>query len=261
MNWLRPLGQTGLQVSCLGLGTVKFGRNIGVKYPRDFQLPNDRTARSLLDQSWDLGINLLDTAPAYGSSESRLGELLRGDSREWLICTKVGEEFENGESRYDFSPEHCRRSVDRSLKRLGRERLDIVLVHSNGEDTAIIENYGTLQALSELKREGKIGAFGMSTKSVAGGIAAVPQCDALMLTYSLSHREDEAVMDACLDEGCGVLLKKVFASGHLTEDEADPVLATMRLVLTHAATGSAIIGTINPAHLEANVAAARQAMA
>ena len=66
---LRPLGATGLQVSPLGLGTVKFGRNQGVKYPQAFNLPSDREALALLELAWDLGINLLDTAPAYGESE------------------------------------------------------------------------------------------------------------------------------------------------------------------------------------------------
>ena len=61
---LRPLGATGLAVSPLGLGTVKFGRNAGVKYPRPFDLPSDQQALTLLETAWELGINLLDTAPA-----------------------------------------------------------------------------------------------------------------------------------------------------------------------------------------------------
>lgn len=260
MSWLRPLGHTGLDVSALGLGTVKLGRNEGVKYPAGFELPDDHRARALLDQAWGLGINLLDTAPAYGSSETRLGELLRGDSRPWLICSKVGEEFENGKSRHDFSPEHTRLSVERSLKRLDRDCIDIVLVHSDGDDLAIIEQHGTLEALAELKQEGKLRSFGMSTKTLAGGLAAVPRCDVMMVTYNLSEQEEEPVLAACHEADCGVLLKKVFASGHLADVEDDPVLASLRLALKHPATGSAIIGTINPDHLAGNVAAAREAL-
>ena len=63
----RALGQTGLNVSCLGLGTVKFGRNKVVKYPREFSLPSDDEVSALLELANGLGINLLDTAPAYGS--------------------------------------------------------------------------------------------------------------------------------------------------------------------------------------------------
>jgi hypothetical protein len=99
---LKPLGATGLRVSPLGLGTVKFGRNQGVKYPQPFELPSDREALALLEQAWDLGINLLDTAPAYGDSEERLGRLLRQCRRDWVIVTKVGEEFRDGVSSLRF---------------------------------------------------------------------------------------------------------------------------------------------------------------
>ena len=108
-DFLRPLGDTGIQVSALGLGTVKIGRNQGVKYPSGFSLPNDRQVIELLRQAREEGINLIDTAPAYGRSEERLGQLLH-DRRDWLICSKAGEEFRGGVSRYDFRPEIGRAS-------------------------------------------------------------------------------------------------------------------------------------------------------
>jgi hypothetical protein len=112
----RPLGSTGLLVSPLGLGTVKLGRDQGVKYPNGFTIPGDDEARLLLAQARELGINLIDTAPAYGRSEERLGPLLRGQRDEWVIVSKVGEEFDDGQSRFDFSAAHTRRSVERSLR-------------------------------------------------------------------------------------------------------------------------------------------------
>jgi len=125
----RPLGSTGLQVSPLGLGTVKLGRDQGVKYPSGFTIPGDDEARLLLGQARDLGINLLDTAPAYGRSEERLGPLLRGQRDAWVLVSKVGEEYDAGQSRFDFSAAHTRRSVERSLRRLETDRIDLVLVH------------------------------------------------------------------------------------------------------------------------------------
>src|SRR5690606_33729328 len=89
----RPLGSTGFKVSPLGLGTVKLGRDQGVKYPTGFTIPGDDDASLLLAQARELGINLIDTAPAYGRSEERLGPLLRGQRDEWVIVSKVGEEF------------------------------------------------------------------------------------------------------------------------------------------------------------------------
>jgi hypothetical protein len=113
-----PAGQHRPAVSPLGLGTVKLGRDQGVKYPNGFTIPGDE-ARLLLAQARELGINLIDTAPAYGRSEERLGPLLRGQRDEWVIVSKVGEEFDDGQSRFDFSAAHTRRSVERSLQAPG----------------------------------------------------------------------------------------------------------------------------------------------
>src|SRR3546814_6132063 len=85
---LVALGSTGLKVSPLGLGTVKFGRNQGVKYPAAFEIPDEEALAGLLDLARSLGVNLLDTAPAYGGSEERLGRLLRGQRDRWVIDRK-----------------------------------------------------------------------------------------------------------------------------------------------------------------------------
>ena len=184
----RPLGNTGLIVSPLGLGTVKLGRDQGVKYPNGFTIPDDAAARALLDQARALGINLIDTAPAYGVSEQRLGPLLRGQREDWVIVSKVGEEFENGQSRFDFSPAHTRLSVERSLQRLETDRIDLVLVHSDGNDLAILQSSGVYETLAELKREGKLRAFGLSGKTVEGGLLALERGDCAMVTYNLAEQ-------------------------------------------------------------------------
>ena len=260
MSWLRPLGSTAMQVSALGLGTVKLGRNQGVKYPAGFTIPDDRQAGALLAQARDLGINLIDTAPAYGNSEQRLGHLLKGQRDQWLICSKVGEEFEDGASRFDFSPEHTRFSVQRSLQRLNTAVIDIVLVHSDGNDMAIMRELGTLEALADLKREGLIRAYGVSTKTAQGGVAAAERCDVVMLTYNLAQRDELPVLDACARLGKGALIKKALASGHLEPSSANPVQASMDLVFGHPGTSAAIVGTITPDHLEANVVAVRRTL-
>lgn len=248
----RPLGTTGLAVSILGLGTVKLGRDQGVKYPDHFTIPDDDTARELLALARDIGINLVDTAPAYGTSEERLGRLLKGQRQDWLICSKVGEEFDNGQSRFDFSPAHTRFSVERSLARLATDHLDIVLVHSDGNDEDIIRNRGTLETLADLKREGKLRAFGMSTKTVAGGILAAQRADCVMITWNLAEQSEIPVADYCHQHGKGVLIKKALASGHLASQEQDPVAASFAMLFAHPGVSSAIVGTINPAHLVAN---------
>ncbi|NKB34581.1 MAG: aldo/keto reductase [Pseudomonadales bacterium] len=253
----RKLGQSGLSVSCLGLGTVKFGRNQEVKYPTTFALPSDDAVSALLEQAKSYGINLLDTAPAYGSSEQRLGRLLR-DREDWVICTKVGEEFVTGKSYYDFSADHVRKSIERSLLNLNTDYLDIVLVHSDGNDMTIIDSTDCLEALAELKQRGMIRAIGMSTKSVEGGMKAVDLTDVVMVTYNPSSTEDEPVIDHALANDKGVLVKKGLNSGHDCEGGVEK---NFDFVLNKAGVSSIIVGTINPAHLEDNVRVATKALA
>lgn len=247
------IGDTGVTVSPVGLGTVKLGRNQGVKYPTGFELPNDRDAANLIAWAKDLGINLIDTAPAYGISEERLGTLLQGQRHEWVICSKVGEEFEQGQSYFDFSAVHTRRSIERSLRRLRTDMIDLVLIHSDGNDLDIISHGEALETLADLKREGLIRAFGMSSKTVEGGIEAARRSDCVMVTYNLEHREEEPVLNYCAAHRKGVLIKKALASGHIAlTTDLDPVQASMDFLYAHPAVSSAIIGTINPQHLTDN---------
>ncbi|MBF7730188.1 aldo/keto reductase [Pseudomonas sp. N040] len=253
----RPLGASGLRVSPLGLGTVKLGRDQGVKYPGSFRIPDDREARALLQQARELGINLIDTAPAYGNSEERLGPLLRGQRQDWVIVSKVGEEFDNGQSRFDFSPAHARFSLERSLRRLHTEHIDLLLVHSDGHDVEILRNSGIYETLAALKQEGKIGGYGLSGKTVAGGLLALEQGDCAMVTYNLVEQTEKPVLDYAAAHGKAILIKKALASGHACLAEGgDPLRASFELIFGHPGTSSAIIGTINPQHLAHNVATA-----
>ena len=257
----RPLGNTGLRVSPLGLGTVKLGRDQGVKYPSGFQIPSDEAARRLLLLTRSLGINLIDTAPAYGMSEERLGPLLRGQRKNWVIVSKVGEEFANGVSRHDFSAAHTRMSIERSLKRLETDFIDLVLVHSDGNDLHILNDCEVYQTLSELKKDGKIRAFGFSGKTVEGGVKALEQGDCAMVTYNLNEQAEKAVIEYAAAHGKGVLVKKALASGHVClEPGMDPIYASFKLLFAQTGVASAIVGTINPLHLAHNAATAARVL-
>ena len=157
MSWMRPLGRYRAGGQRAGPGHGQTGPRPGAEVSRGFVIPDPRSAANLLAQAKELGINLIDTAPAYGDSEQRLGQLLAGQRRDWLLCTKVGEEFNAGASSFDFSPEHTRASVQRSLRRLNTDVLDLVLVHSNGDDLHIINTMGTLEAL-QAAEAGRLGA-------------------------------------------------------------------------------------------------------
>jgi aryl-alcohol dehydrogenase-like predicted oxidoreductase len=255
---LRPLGSTGIRVSPLGLGTVKIGRNRQVKYPRAFELPDDGQVRELLALARDLGINLIDTAPAYGCSEERLGRLLPGPRDAWVIVSKVGESFVDGESRFDFSAAGTRRSVERSLRRLGTDYLDAVLIHSDGDDLRILEREPVLETLIDLKREGLIRAHGMSSKTLAGGLRVVELCDLVMAGLNLEYRDELPVLAAARAAGKGVLIKKGLQSGHAAAGGGVP--AALGYIFAQPGVSSVIVGTIDAGHLRQNVDAARAAL-
>lgn len=257
----RIIGNTGIEVSPLGLGTVKLGRDQQVRYPHPFQIPDDRTARALLNQARDLGINLLDTAPAYGTSEERLGQLIADSRQHWVICTKVGEEFINDQSAFNFSPKHTTKSVERSLRRLNTDVIDIVLIHSDGNDLDILNHHGTLETLQQLKKKGWIRAVGMSTKSVEGGLAAAAQSDVVMVTYNLATQTDQPIIDFAHQYNVGIFVKKALGSGHLAENQDDnPVQQNLSFVFGHPGVTSVIVGTINTSHLAENAQATERAL-
>lgn len=247
----RAFGNTGLCVSSIGLGTVKIGRNQQVKYPQAFEIPDDDAVKKLLNMALELGVNLIDTAPAYGCSEERLGKLLPGDRSDWHIVTKVGEEFVEGQSQFDFSEKHIRYSIERSLKLLRTDYLDTVLVHSNGDDLEIINRFGALDILADIKKAGLIRSYGMSTKTIEGGLLALEKSDVVMATYNLQDTRETPVFEKAAELGKAMLVKKAFASGHLHTPES--AFKTFQQIFAMSAVSSIVIGTSNPKHLEENV--------
>lgn len=243
----RPLGTTGLEVTPIGFGAFKIGRNQGIKYGSDYDLPTESRARELIDEVLDLGIRYIDTAPAYGTSEARIGQALAGRHEACLVSTKVGETFCEGESRYDFSAEATRLSVARSRERLGRDVLDLVLVHSDGNDLSIQEQTDVVGTLQQLKAEGAIRAIGFSGKTVEGARRALAWAGVLMVEYHVEDPSHGEVMHEARQRGVGVIVKKGLASGRL-----DPKRA-IRFVFDHPGVTSLVVGSLDPRHLAANV--------
>lgn len=247
---LRQLGSTDLFISPLGLGTVKFGRNQQVKYPQSFLIPDDKIVRQLLHQAHDLGVNLLDTAPAYGNSEERLGKLLKGQRQNWVIVSKTGEEFVDDQSQYDFSKAHTRLSVERSLQRLKTDYLDLILIHSNGDDLTILQQTEVISTLAELKKAGLIRAYGMSTKTIDGGQLAVNMTDAVMVSYNPEHQDEQSVIEYAHAQKKGVLIKKALSSGHLNKFSLQD---RFEFIFHQIGVNSIIIGTLSQQHLTQSV--------
>ena len=268
----RPLGSTGLNVSPIGLGTVKLGRNVGVKYPTPFSIPTDPQAADLLRACQRVGITLLDTAPAYGVSEERLGRILGacGGRDRWTIVTKAGESFEQATatSTFDFAPASIVASVERSLKRLRTDRVECLLLHSDGRDEWILRESGSLDAIAKLKKQGKIRAGGISTKTPQGAALAVALgrgagIDAVMLTLNPGALDDLPAARAAHAAGVGVFIKKALDSGRAISQAPDTpgtLDAALVLAFRDASASCVVLGTINIVHLERNADAARRVL-
>lgn len=259
------LGSTGINISSLTLGTVKFGRNTNVKYPKKFDLPDMKTCGYLLDLAYDLGFNIIDTAPAYGLSEQIIGELLKTRKhQDWVVCTKGGENYNTKTqiSNYDFSQKKIKASIENSLKMLNKDYLDIFLLHSNGDDLKILNDPSLIDYLSKLKADGKIRACGISSKTIEGGLLAAELFDCVMVEYNLNNQSQLPVIQKAYDLNKGVLIKKGLSSGHafinnniLNKNllDKDPIDASIKFILKTKGVTSLVIGTINPEHLKKNV--------
>ncbi len=242
-------------VSVVGLGTVKLGRTGGLRYPA--VIPTDDEARTLLAEAARLGINLIDTAPAYGNSEERLGPLLEGGR--WFIVTKAGESFDGERSSFDFSYVAIAESVARSVERL--KTVHCVLLHSDGRAELMEDGFeGGARALVHAKQRGEIGLVGASVKTEIGARFAMSWADVLMIEFEEGDSRMEAVAAECERRGVGILAKKALASGQVGKQGPDAVRAAMGRVLRISAVASVVVGTTNPAHLRENCEAAARAV-
>jgi aryl-alcohol dehydrogenase-like predicted oxidoreductase len=153
MNY-RRLGDSGLVVSAVGLGANNFGRRIDI----------DAT-RAVVDAAFEVGITLIDTADIYGESEAFLGEVLQGRRDEVVLATKFGMDT-RGANGPDWgargSRRYIRKAVERSLRRLRTDWIDLYQMHAPDPSTPLEE---TISALSDLVREGKVRYVGSSNFS------------------------------------------------------------------------------------------------
>lgn len=251
----RSAPRLGRPVTVLGWGAFKIGRNEGVKYPTPYALPGDVAATRLIEAVVDMGIGVIDTAPAYGLSEQRLGDALQERRSRVFLSTKVGETFDRGRSTYDFADSACEASLARSLALLRTERLDLVWVHSDGNDLTIMQQGGALRALACAKASNRVGAIGFSPKSVEGAQAALANedVDALMLEYHPRDARMEPVIIEAGRAGKAVFVKKPLASGHLQPADAIP------WILRNPAVTCIVVGGLDAARLRINAELAASA--
>ena len=233
-----PIGQTGLSVSRLSLGSTPFGNLLSEV--------SDKDAEDAIDSAWRLGTRYFDTAPfyGYGLAEERVGELLATKPRsEFVLSTKIGrlvrtgirtaadEIQENGQPFYlakpdkhlvcDYSYNGVRRSLEESLERLGLDSIDIVYVHD--PDHHFRETVeGAYRALHALREQGVVKAIGAGMNQWEMQSAFLDHCvfDVILLAGRYSLLEQPAfpeLLPKCLKQNVSIVLGGVFNSGLLAE--------------------------------------------
>ncbi len=210
----RKLGSTDLLVSEIGLGTWGIS---GIGYG----FTDDEESIRTLHKALDLGINLIDTADSYGNghSEVLIGRVLkeRGD-KDTIISTKVGWDFYRPDgTRSNLKKDYIFFALEQSLKRLGRDWIDIYFLHNSKPDS-IVENQ-VYETLDELKKQGKIRHCGVSALHIDDGIEAINfgKADVIQVRYNLlDQRAEKTVFPLALRKRTGIIVREPLACGLLT---------------------------------------------
>jgi aryl-alcohol dehydrogenase-like predicted oxidoreductase len=208
----RKLGESGLEVSALGLGCMGLSYGYGPAVDRAHGI-------SLIRTAVERGVTFFDTAQIYGpfANEELVGEALAPFRDQVVIATKFGFSFDGSSSTgLDSRPEHIRATVEDSLRRLNTDQIDLLYQHRVDPDVPIEDVAGTVK---ELIDAGKVGHFGLSEAgiNVIRRAHAVQPVTALQSEYSLFWREPEAeILPTLIELGIGLVPFSPLGKGFLT---------------------------------------------
>jgi aryl-alcohol dehydrogenase-like predicted oxidoreductase len=263
MEKLAKLGATDLEVSRHGFGAARIGDGT----------PLDQL-ESLLDSLLDLGITFIDTADCYAESEALIGRFLGNRLGEFVVATKCGC-ITGGARGEPYSRAIIDESIDRSLRRLGVECLDLVFLHTCSAE--VLRTGEATDALLRARDAGKVRYPGYSgdgddaLQAISMGVF-----DALQVTFNIIDQSAlKEVLPAAERAGMGVVAKRPIANARLLPSDsahfhggphwdpvrqllidegawADPLECSLRFTLSHPVINSAIIGTTNVDHAKEN---------
>ena len=283
----RTLGRTGANVTVLAYGAMELRGTRGGPVIADAQ------AGRLLNAVLDGGINLIDTSIDYGRSEQLIGRYLAHRRDEYFLASKCGCPPRQWWLRlrprrtlrrpHDYRPVNVRAGVERSLRRLGTDRLDLVQVHMSPSRSQL-EADRTIEALTTLKDQGKVRFIGMSgTLPHLADHIAMGVFDVFQIPYSAVQREHEDLITAAAESGAGTLIRGGVARGGPAKgwqlepidqtpgegrrrweeagvrdllDGMSPQEFVLRFTLSHPRLSATIVGTAQLSHLHANLAIA-----
>jgi aryl-alcohol dehydrogenase-like predicted oxidoreductase len=261
----RRLGNTGMSVSALGLGAATIG----------FDNVELGVVQELLKEAQEVGVNLIDTAECYGSSEDLLGQAMGGFQEPFLVVTKCG--HPDGGWKEDYSPDSLQLSIERSLRRLRRQHLDAVLLHSCSVE--VLKRGDAIAALQRARQAGQARFIGYSGDGPAAVWAVQSGCfDLLEISVNVADQESvDTVIPRAVAAGMGVIAKRPLANGMwqsptppenayhrpywerlqkldypLLRNPSEAAAIALRFTLTVPGVATAIVGTKQPGRLRQN---------
>ena len=267
----RTLGRTGLAVTTLGYGAMELRGA-----PRGREVTKDQ-AKSILNSVLDSGINYIDTSIDYGDSEELIGEFISGRRGDFYLASKCGclvgaaPAERSARMGHVFTRQNIVAGVEQSLRRMKTDHLDVVQFHGSPSKDTLEEN-GSLDAVMDLKRQGKVRFIGMSsTLPNLADHVKMGVFDVFQIPYSALQREHEQVISEAAKAGAGIVIRGGVARGGPGKEQGDywaawqkagldDLLAEMtrmefvfRFTISHAEMDTTIVGTINPEHLRDNL--------
>ncbi len=266
----RMLGNTGLQVSPIGIGLAEIG-----KLSRD----EKSGVETLLNTALDFGVNILDTAALYGISEEMIGETVSGRRDEYVLATKCGQD---DPGHYPWTRESVQLDIDTSLRRLNTDHVDILQLHSC--DLEVLERGEVIDVLLKARDDGKTQFVGYSGDNDAAAWAVESGVfDTLQTSYNVvDQNARKKTLPAARVAGMGVIVKRpitngifanpaadesstkrfsimsdraaaILAGGPIPGSPDDRILLCLGFTMAREDIDVAIVGTTNPEHLKSNI--------
>jgi aryl-alcohol dehydrogenase-like predicted oxidoreductase len=281
----RTLGRTGLEVTTLGFGALELRSMVaGVGRPLTPGQPE-----RILNAVLDAGINYIDVAVDYGEAEGHIGRCISSRRQEFFLASKCGcpldvTKFSPSERTrfgtplprlHDYSRQNIMDAVHQSLRRMKTDYLDVLQFHFSPAKE-VLEQEGAIETLQDLRRAGKIRFLGCS--SILPNITDHIQMgvfDVFQVPYSALQSEHEAAIADAAKAGAGIVIRGGVARGEPGKGQGsanvwklweqakmdewlEGMSATefmLRFTITSPDVHTTIVGTLNPAHLQENVAA------
>ena len=267
MNY-RRLGRTNLQVSEISLGTVELGMDYGIPVQGEQRRPSEADAARTLNCALDLGINLIDTAQAYGESEAIIGRTLKSRREEYLLATKIASLSWEGYTGVELR-EQVEASITKSLRALQTDIIDLLYIHNATPE--LIQHGEIVEIMQRAQQVGYTRFIGTTTYGEAAPLAVLEdgRFDCIQVAYNLLDRQfEERVLPLAQANDIGVVIRSVLLKGALTyryahlpeelrelreavnkvnslrseQNSSLPELA-YRFVLAHPAVSTALVGT------------------